>query len=181
RAHEPHRRRRRLHRDLLPLRARLTGDLLLSGLLEELLDAPDRAQDIFLRVGVGEPQVALAVDAEIRPTDQRDAFLLEECGSQLLGLPACLADVRKGVERTLRRDAAHAGQAVQPLDDDLAAVVEGPHHRLDRILRAVYRGNAGKLRRRVDARPAIDRELAHLVIEVAAFGRIRPDRPAQAP
>ena len=46
----------------------------------------------------------------------------------------------------------------------------------DRILRAGQRREAGILRRRVDAGPGVDRELAHVVVE-----RLRPHRVAHPP
>ncbi len=73
------------------------------------------------------------------------------------------------------------GSAFRPSTTTCAAPVEGAHHLGDLVLRAIDRGNAGKLARRIDAGPAVDGQLAHLVVEVAAGVAVRPDRPAHAP
>lgn len=49
-----------------------------SDALEQLAHSPDRGADVVLRVGVGDPHVALAVLAEGRAGEHRDAGLLEQ-------------------------------------------------------------------------------------------------------
>ena len=51
----------------------------------------------------------------------------------------------KRVERSARLDAGHAGQRVEPVDDETAAHVELVHHRLHRVPRALERGDPCEL------------------------------------
>jgi hypothetical protein len=46
------------------------------------------AADVFFGIGIGEADVAFAVDAEIRAADQRHAGILQQRRGQRLGLPA---------------------------------------------------------------------------------------------
>jgi len=142
----------------------------------KLAHAIQRFQDILGRVGVGQPQIAFAENAEVRPPDQRDAGVVEHRGGERLCLPPGSLDVGECIEGALRHDAAHAGQLVQPFDHDLAALVELRDHLVRGVLRAGKRGEACELRRRVDAGIEVHGELARLIVELA-----RPYRVAEAP
>ena len=68
------------------------------------------------------------------------------------------------------------GSSFSAVDHDRPALVEFGDHGGDRILRAGERREPGVLRRRVDARPGVDGELADVVVET-----LRPHRIAHAP
>ena len=99
---------------------------------QELAHSLESPSDVFGRVGVGEADIAFAVDAEIRSADGRDAGLLQERRGERLCLPAGPGDVREGVERALRGDAGDARQRVEALDHELPAPVELGDHRVGR-------------------------------------------------
>ncbi len=100
---------------------------------QEFAHAVERLQDVLGRVGVGQPHIALAENAEVRPADDGDAGIVQQRRRQRLRLPAGALDVGEGVERALRRRAGHAGQFVEALDHDFAALVEfGDHLRAPR-------------------------------------------------
>src|SRR6185312_5407816 len=126
---------------------------------QKLAHASERLQDVLGRIGVRQPQVALAENAEIGPADDGDAGLVEQRRGERLGLPAGALDVGEGVERALGRGARDAGQFVQPLDHHFAPPVELGDHLGHFVLRPLERRQAGKLRRRVDAGIQIDRQL----------------------
>ena len=136
-----------------------------AGGAQEDVDALERALNGLARIGVGEPQITLAVDAEIGPADRRHARLLQQRRGERLRLPAGRRDVGESVESAFRRRRAYARQPIEPVDDDAAAGVEFGDHRGDRVLRPGQRGEAGELRRRIDAGVGIDRQLAHIVVE----------------
>src|SRR5690554_2388715 len=56
-------------------------------LRQEIAHALKRLQDVLGRVGVGQPQIAFAEDAEVRPADGDDSGLVEQRVRQLLRLP----------------------------------------------------------------------------------------------
>src|SRR5438876_1936556 len=116
--------------------------------------AVERRPQVCLGGGVREPEVALAVLAERRPRQDGDARLLQQAVGDLGRLPPELLDVGEDIEGAARRPARHAGQAAEPLDDEVAAALELRHHALGRRLVALERGDPGQLgeRRRAGVR-----------------------------
>src|SRR5215813_4121087 len=98
---------------------------------QEIAHAVERLEDVLGRVGVGEPHVALAEDAEIGPADDGDAGVVEQRIGKRLRLPAGALDVGKGVERALRSRAGDAGQAAETFHNHRSPLVELRHHAMD--------------------------------------------------
>src|ERR1051326_7276998 len=71
--------------------------------LEEIAHPAQRLLDILRRIGIGQAQIALAQDAEIRSADQRHAGLIQQRIGQRLGLPAGELDIGEGIEGALGR------------------------------------------------------------------------------
>src|SRR5229473_4417648 len=86
---------------------------------EEFAHAIERLEDVLGRVGIGEPHVALAENAEVRPPDNRNTCILQQGRGEGLRLPSGALGVREGVECPFGGDAGNAGQAVQSLDHHL--------------------------------------------------------------
>ena len=55
---------------------------------QKLAHAAERLDDIFRRIGVGQPHITLAEDAEIRPADDGDAGFIQQRGGERFCLPA---------------------------------------------------------------------------------------------
>src|SRR3954451_4399733 len=72
---------------------------------QELPHALERLEDVLGRVGVGQPDVAFAEDAEVRPADGNDTGVVEQRGGEFLGFPARARDIGKGIKRALRHNA----------------------------------------------------------------------------
>src|SRR6266849_4597934 len=101
--------------------------------------------EIGLRVGVGEPEIALAVLSEGRaPEDGHATFLQDRLGNLRRG-PLERLDVREDVEGALGRPAGHAGESVEPGHDDVAPPLELGDHPLHRRLILLERGDARPL------------------------------------
>src|ERR1700738_4909739 len=83
---------------------------------QEFAHAVERFENVLGRVGVGEPHVSLAEDAEVRAADDGNARILQQRRGERLRFPSGALDIREGVERTLGGRAENAGQAVQPID-----------------------------------------------------------------
>src|SRR5208283_3227089 len=108
-------------------------------------DGPECEPDVLDRVRVGEPQETLAPVAETGAGQGRHPGLLQQPGLQIGRGLAGLGDVREGVERALRLEAADAGNVVEAGHDDVPAAPELGHHLIDRIPRALQGGNRGVL------------------------------------
>src|SRR5207248_10653129 len=123
-----------------------------------------------------EAQVILSESAEARARDRRDPGLVEELALQLAGAVAGPGDIRKGIERAARIDAADARQGIQRRNDDLAPLRKRLDHALNRVPRAFERRDSGPLRRGIDAGMTVDREPLGMREE-----RFRPDAVTHAP
>src|SRR5690606_32633346 len=84
-----------------------------SPLDQQCADPFDGFFDVLGRVGVGEADVALSVDAEGRAGDGRDAGLFEHLVLQFLGAHAGPGDVWEGIERGAWIDARDTRQLVE--------------------------------------------------------------------
>src|SRR5215813_12650496 len=73
--------------------------------VEELPHTVERAHDVLGGVGVGQAEIALAENAEIRTADDRDAGILQQRRRERLRLPPGGADIGERVEGALRRRA----------------------------------------------------------------------------
>ena len=76
--------------------------------------------DIGLRVGVGEPEIALAVLSEGRASEDGHAALLQDRLGNLRRGPLERLDVREDVKGALGRPSGHAGEGIEPGHDDVA-------------------------------------------------------------
>ena len=54
---------------------------------QEITDPINGGKDILKTVGIGEANIALAMDAEIRPADGGNACLFKQARGEFLGLP----------------------------------------------------------------------------------------------
>src|SRR6267154_2138055 len=54
---------------------------------EELAHAIERLEDVLGRIGIGEPHVAFAENAEVRPPDNRNTCILQQGRGERLRLP----------------------------------------------------------------------------------------------
>src|SRR4051794_8167870 len=70
---------------------------------KEFAHAVEGAKNILGRIGVAEPHVALAEDAEVGTADDGNAGVLQQRGRERLCLPARAFDVGEGVERASGR------------------------------------------------------------------------------
>src|SRR5438477_1553440 len=143
---------------------------------EKLADAFDRLANRLDAAGVGKAQVILAECPKAGAGDRRDPGLVEQLALQVAGAVAGPRDVRERVKRTARLDAADPRQRIQRRDDDFAPLGEGLDHPLDRLARAFEGGDAGPLRRRIDAGMAIDRQPLGMREQ-----RLRPHAVAHTP
>src|SRR5689334_19728599 len=143
---------------------------------EKAPDALDRLGDRLKTVGVGESDIVLSERTEAGAGDRRHALLVEQFALETAGIVPGPGNIREGVERTTRIDAAYARQAVERSDDDLAPFGEGAHHPLHRLARTLERRDPGILRRRVDAGVAVDRKPLGIGEQ-----RLRPHAVAHAP
>src|SRR6266487_2346409 len=112
---------------------------------QELAELPDPELQVLPRVGVREPEVALAVGAEGGAREAGDAGLLEQERRELAARDAGAGDVREHVERPVWREAAHARQRRQALDHQVAPRAELLDHRADLVLRSGERRLPGAL------------------------------------
>src|SRR6185369_11278647 len=96
--------------------------------LEQRPHALQRLGEVGLGVGVGDAQVALAVDAERRARQHRDPGLLQQPIGHLGGGAAGAGDVGEHVERAARALAGDTGQAVEAVHEQVAPSLELGHH-----------------------------------------------------
>ncbi len=96
------------------------------------------------------------MDAEAGTGDGGNAGFLQHLVLQLPRAQPRAGDVGEGIERAAGIRATEARQAVEQGYDHTPAFVERRHHLLDVVLRAVERGDAGELRRRVAEPSTID-------------------------
>src|SRR6266511_4861650 len=101
--------------------------------------------DIRLGVGVGQPEIALAVLAESRPSKHRHAALLEHGLGHFRRRPLERLDIGEDVEGALGRPARHPGQGVEPRHDEVAPALELPHHLAHGHLITLERGDTRPL------------------------------------
>src|SRR5215813_1562428 len=103
-------------------------------------------RDVRLGVGVGKPEIALAVLAESGATQHGDAAVFENGLRHLTGRLAQPLDVGEHVEGALGRAATHSGQGVESRHDEIAPSFELGDHLAHRHLVSLQRGNARPLR-----------------------------------
>src|SRR5262249_24546124 len=113
--------------------------------LDEPSDALERIAKFFLRVGVGEAQVALAEAAQCRSGEGCDAGFTEQEVGKLRRLQAQARYVGKNIERSAWLPARETGDGVQSIDDEIAPAAELRHHGLRSVLGTSKRGDAGDL------------------------------------
>ncbi len=127
----------------------------------------------------------MGVGAEVHAGHGGDARLVEQERADVGGAaqhPALAAlaeeagDVREGVERALRHHAAHPGDRVEPLHDDVTPPVELARHLGHLVLRAAQRLDRGPL----GDRGGVGRDLA-LHVGHRADDRLGAGRVADAP
>jgi hypothetical protein len=97
---------------------------------QELLHPVQRLLDVLHRVGVGKAHKALTVLAEGSAAQACHASLLQHHLGEFTRAHTQLLDVRKRVERPLRTLAPNAGQAVEPIHQDITATPELLHKAL---------------------------------------------------
>src|SRR5690242_14973892 len=114
--------------------------------------------DSLSAVGVGEPQIALAIFAKAGAGDRCHAGLFEQMRLQCTRVVTGPADVGEGIEGTPGLLTAKARQPVQRLDDHLAPLGKFRDHAVYRLARPGQRGNPGVLCGGVDAGMTVDRE-----------------------
>src|SRR5437660_238421 len=114
--------------------------------LEDRPHAVERGPEVGLRVGVGKPQIALAMRAERGARERGHAGLVEQPLGDLRRRTLRAGDVREDVKSTARAQALHAGQLVEPIDEDVAPPLELGDHPPG--LLALQRGNAGHVHAR---------------------------------
>src|SRR5207237_10844127 len=111
--------------------------------LEDRPHAVERGPEVGLRIGVGKPQIALAMRAERRARERGHAGLVEQPLGDLRRRALRAGDVREDVKGAARAQALHPGQLVEPVDEDVAAPLELGDHPAG--LLALEGGGAGEL------------------------------------
>src|SRR5437879_6105371 len=142
--------------------------------LEDRAHAVEGGAEVRLRVGVGEPEIALAVGAERGARQRGDAGLVEQALGDFGGRAPGAGDVREHVERAARAQALHAGQLVEPVHEDVAPPLELGDHAAG--LLALERGDAGELHERRRARGRVHHQPRDVLDE-----RRREDAVAEPP
>src|SRR5439155_22381736 len=128
-------------------------------------DPAEGLLDRLARGRVGEAEVALAVLAEGGAAEDGDPGLLQEKRGDLLRRPAEGLHVRQDVEGAPRPDARHPRDPVEPVHDEVPALAELRHHRLDRGVVALERGHSGLLDERRRAGRGVGHEACHVLGE----------------
>src|SRR5712691_9378952 len=107
------------------------------------------------RAGKREPQKIFPCRAKRRPGDPRDACFFEQAAAQLFCGESCLLDVHPRVKRAFGRQAAEAGDAIEPRRKGVAALAVLRHHGVHRVCRIAQRLDGSHLRKLVHACPHI--------------------------
>src|ERR1700754_3729141 len=84
-------------RSELPVRPRWWLCSLPAG--EKFAHTVEGTQNVFGRIGIAEPHIALPQNAEVRPADNGDTCVLQQGGGKRLCLPAGALDIGERIER----------------------------------------------------------------------------------